>query len=287
MSNTSSPGRHSRLDDPAALQARAEAVLRAIEVAGTVSSRHQFFLWLRLHLHRFLPHEFLMCRLGPQACGQGEHVVVFNCTPLSDALIAQLQSPDDELWNQLLAAWQDAGHRPAQLDLSAFSGGMTGSAAAGLNAAGFPRLHVHGLHPAWGLHPSFKLVWARQRPETHDTGPVEWSEAAACDDREAAQAALTWLPHLHHAAVRALRDEDRRTLLPVGTVGGASGHALTERELEVLRALRDARSNAQIGEQLGISALTVKNHLRKIMRKLGASNRVQAVAEAMARHMIH
>jgi DNA-binding CsgD family transcriptional regulator len=56
--------------------------------------------------------------------------------------------------------------------------------------------------------------------------------------------------------------------------------------LEVLRAVRSALSNVEIGEKLGISALTVKNHLRKIMRKLGARSRVQAVAEAMSRQLI-
>jgi DNA-binding CsgD family transcriptional regulator len=41
-------------------------------------------------------------------------------------------------------------------------------------------------------------------------------------------------------------------------------------------------SNQQIGVKLGISALTVKNHVQKILRKLGASNRAQAVAIAMS-----
>jgi DNA-binding CsgD family transcriptional regulator len=61
---------------------------------------------------------------------------------------------------------------------------------------------------------------------------------------------------------------------------------LTGRELQILAAVRDAKRNAQIGELLGISPLTVKNHLRKIMRKLNAGNRAQAVAEAMSRRLI-
>lgn len=286
MPITSSNGRVHHQDGSATQQVQAEAVCRAMEVAGTVSSRHQFFLWLRLHLHRFMPHEFLMCRLGPQACGQGDQIVVFNCTPLSDPLLAQLQAPDDGLWRQLLAAWQDAGHRPTVLDLRN-SAAMPASAATGLSAAGYPQLYIHGLNPAWGLHPSFKMVWGRQRLETHDAGSPAWAESWQQADEDALQAALTWLPYLHHAAARALRDDERRQLQTGGGSSSAHAHVLTERELEVLRALRDARSNAQIGEQLGISALTVKNHLRKIMRKLGAANRVQAVAEAMARHMIH
>ena len=50
--------------------------------------------------------------------------------------------------------------------------------------------------------------------------------------------------------------------------------------------MREARQNAEIGRALGISALTVKNHLRSIMKKLNARNRAQAVAEAMSRRLI-
>ena len=57
---------------------------------------------------------------------------------------------------------------------------------------------------------------------------------------------------------------------------------ITEREREILVWVRDGLSNQQISEKLGISALTVKNHVQKILRKLGAANRAQAVAKAMS-----
>ena len=62
--------------------------------------------------------------------------------------------------------------------------------------------------------------------------------------------------------------------------------ALTQRQIEIIAAVRDAKRNAEIGRMLGISAATVKNHLHTIMRKLHASNRAQAVAEAMSRRLI-
>ena len=42
----------------------------------------------------------------------------------------------------------------------------------------------------------------------------------------------------------------------------------------------------EIGTQLGISPLTVKNHVQKILRKLGATNRAQAVARAMSMSLL-
>ena len=56
---------------------------------------------------------------------------------------------------------------------------------------------------------------------------------------------------------------------------------LSPRELDVLRALVEGISNRQIGELLGVEEVTVKLHLRRIYKKVGVSNRTQAVKLAM------
>jgi len=53
---------------------------------------------------------------------------------------------------------------------------------------------------------------------------------------------------------------------------------LTSRELSVLRLVAEGRSNRLIGEELGLSALTVKSHLARISRKLGTGDRAELVA---------
>lgn len=53
---------------------------------------------------------------------------------------------------------------------------------------------------------------------------------------------------------------------------------LTRRELQVLNLLAAGRTNVQIAGRLFISEGTVKSHLRRIMDKLHASNRTDAVA---------
>ena len=52
---------------------------------------------------------------------------------------------------------------------------------------------------------------------------------------------------------------------------------LTARELQVLRGISAGKTNGEIGDELGISAQTVKNHVTAILRKLGVSDRTQAV----------
>lgn len=52
---------------------------------------------------------------------------------------------------------------------------------------------------------------------------------------------------------------------------------LTERELEILRAVGEGRSNRAIGESLWLAEQTVKFHLTNIYRKLGVSSRTEAL----------
>jgi DNA-binding CsgD family transcriptional regulator len=53
---------------------------------------------------------------------------------------------------------------------------------------------------------------------------------------------------------------------------------LTEREREVLRLLAVGATNAQIADELVVSVSTIKSHVRHILRKLGATNRAQAIS---------
>lgn len=70
---------------------------------------------------------------------------------------------------------------------------------------------------------------------------------------------------------------------PTRTPGerGDGVDSLSAREIQVLQLVAEGKSNKDIGEELGLSALTVKSHLARIARKLGTGDRAEMVATAM------
>jgi DNA-binding NarL/FixJ family response regulator len=52
---------------------------------------------------------------------------------------------------------------------------------------------------------------------------------------------------------------------------------LTRREQQLVQMVSQGLSNKEIANQLSLSEQTVKNHIRRMLRKLGASDRLSAV----------
>ena len=58
---------------------------------------------------------------------------------------------------------------------------------------------------------------------------------------------------------------------------GKSQLGLTRREQQLVKMISQGPSNKEIANQLNLSEQTVKNHIHRILRKLGASDRLSAV----------
>jgi len=68
--------------------------------------------------------------------------------------------------------------------------------------------------------------------------------------------------------------------VPVADAGGRE-RVLSAREVQVLALAADGLSNPEIARELGLSALTVKSHLARMTRRLGARDRAHLVLLAL------
>lgn len=71
-----------------------------------------------------------------------------------------------------------------------------------------------------------------------------------------------------------------RILPQLKTGRGGLGSQLSSRELQVLRLLSEGRSNQAIAGELVLSPNTVRNHIQRILTKLGAHSKLEAVTTA-------
>jgi LuxR family maltose regulon positive regulatory protein len=132
-------------------------------------------------------------------------------------------------------------------------------------------------------------VWLALARAREDQGEVEMAASAArravelavrAGDAQVARSARATLARLEPVLAR--RRPDGPSGDAAGVVARAAGlvEPLTPRELEVLRLVALGRSNAAIAAELFVTVGTVKSHVHAVSGKLGAANRVEAVARA-------
>ncbi len=104
-------------------------------------------------------------------------------------------------------------------------------------------------------------------------------------------------PRLLIEAVRAAADGDAlvspsitvRLLKELAALpsGAQPEHALSDREVEIVRAIARGSTNEEIAADFFVSVSTVKTHARNISVKLGARNRVEIAAWAWRSRLVH
>ncbi|MBI3347312.1 MAG: hypothetical protein HY020_08895 [Burkholderiales bacterium] len=247
-----------------------EAIVRAAESALTVRRRYQFFVWTQSYLSRLIPHQLAVC--GSYDRGARELLFdVFNSVSLEPALMDALGDGRSLLMQHWQACWLEGRCKPTVISTAGLIASL-GPVRDALLAAQFPAVLVHG-------------VSRPQRPQEIESFFIFAAQDGAALAGHADRLELL-TPHIHGAWQRVQAVERDvgvagAPLPPTIRVGG-----VTQREREILSWLREGKSNQQIAEELGISALTVKNHVQKILRKLNASNRAQAVAQAMSLQLL-
>ena len=83
------------------------------------------------------------------------------------------------------------------------------------------------------------------------------------------------------AGEKVIDDEIRRILKTEPAI-----EPLSARQREILEAIVNGLSNAEISARFGISLDMVKEHNQKLFEKLGVANRTEAVAITLRKHLL-
>lgn len=246
-----------------------ECLLRIIEAAPQVCRRYQFFVWTQGDLQRWLPHKIVVCGAYDR---EHRDVVfdIFNSVPLPDALAMALKDPRSPLISAALQAWRKGRQQPLRLKLAQID--HHDSLSSTLLSEGYEQLLIHGLsRPGRPEELESFFLFAQPGQPYGDDSIQSLGMLLSC----------LHLTYQRVCVTERQMSSPRLASTPQVTSIYQRQAAITLREREILVWVRDGLSNQQISEKLGISALTVKNHVQKILRKLGAANRAQAVAKAM------
>lgn len=253
-----------------------QSIVRVIEASVQVRRRHQFFSWTQSYLQSLVPHQLAVC--GAYHRGRRDVVYdAFHSIAIPHSLLSALGDGGSQLVRELISRWSERCERVLCVEVQALSDPLLELERKCLLAIGFEELLMHGVC----------------RPQRSNEVESVFILGAAAQRSTPQQRVFLELlmPHLHSTWLRVQATE--RDLAGAAAADAAPpartevpGSAITDRERQILSWVREGMNNQEIGAELGISALTVKNHVQKILRKLGAANRAQAVAKAMTQNLL-
>jgi transcriptional regulator EpsA len=241
---------------PEAEQARQLYLLHALADALDLRELHQLRHWAQGPLQAVLPHAVLACiRLGSD--GEPLRIECLHGGMATPALTDALCDPARGLAMAAQRLWRRRDDVPLLLHQGSIDHHYEAAQLLRrLAALGLHDALAHGTPTLPGGSTFFLLCGLPHRPGQREAGDLR-----------------VLLPALHLALQR---------ICVAGAQRGPVMRALSPREAEVLHWLREGKSNDEIGQILGISGLTVKNHLQRLYKLLGVSNRAHAVARSDA-----
>ncbi|CDG84588.1 LuxR C-terminal-related transcriptional regulator [Janthinobacterium agaricidamnosum] len=218
-------------------------LLRVIEAAPRAGGSHDLFLWTQGEFQALLPHQIMVC-LHFDGAGQVRHAACLHGGTADAALLGRLADPQRGLAPRL------ARHHRC-------SGGAAPPPALleELRHTGLQHMMGRGSDDLPGGASFFALFGLPQAPAAQQLYLLD-----------------LLLPYLHMALLR----------LAGGPAAAPAMRAASVREVEILRWVKEGKSNHEIGAILGISGWTVKSHLQRIYKLLEVANRTQAVSRGIA-----
>jgi LuxR family maltose regulon positive regulatory protein len=151
---------------------------------------------------------------------------------------------------------------------------------------------VTALVPHTSVEVRLVLAEVALHAEDLDTGRAELAEALVLGERLGVVRPFALAGPLTAGLLRSpplpvtSRQFAERLTAAFGVVHAEVPAPLSERELAVLALLPSLLSGGEIADELTVSVNTVKSHIRSIYKKLGVTNRRDAVRQAQERNLI-
>lgn len=250
-------------DDVSLSEVERERFASVAEASLRVYRMSQFFIWTQGEMQALLPHEILIFGMSRSAGSRIAFQKLASTRYFRDNHFAEVCRPGDGLMENLMANWQRSGS-PYLLARADGNGALAQGDPKLLEIAERNELRdviAHGTRGGDGRISSF-FSFSRIGGEF---GP-----------RLTLRLRLL-TPYLHEMVARVLAEESNGSIRIV-----RSDCRVTDRETEILRCIRDGKTNRDIATTLGLSPFTVKNHIKNITKKMGVANRSHAVARAFS-----
>lgn len=232
----------------------------AVEASFEVQSRSQFFVWTQSAVQGLVPHQILLCGIRDP---NGSHMLIQHFSAsryFRQEHFETVANPQRGLLPLLAAVVRDTGE-PIVFSPREAANGAHQQLDAMVGTNEMQNLAAR-LMSGIGGQPEAFYGFARV--------------AAPFDERLRRLLELT-VPHVHNTFIRVLAKEREATQASETR----PSRIITPRQVQILRLVRDGKTNAEIAAELDCSQWTIKNHVQNILRRLETNSRAHALVRAM------
>ncbi len=240
----------------------------AVSGSLAVNSHFDLLVWLQGDMQQYLPHDLLIAAWGDFQSGAVHHDIV-SIMPGVRSEHSDAPKVNTFMVN-LYAKWRDFDKKPYSFCSVEDGFRIHEQEGDSVVASALRKMRsalVHGVIDMRGSHDCLYAIFS-QSPDGADAGRNALPAVLPYLD-----IALRQVAHLPHQLP--VDNSVAQEILEQAV----QGKGLTERELEVLRWVTLGKTNPEIGTILNLSEFTVKNHLKRIFKKLDVINRAQAVGK--------
>jgi transcriptional regulator EpsA len=239
-------------------------LVRVLCESRLIARRTELVGWLQSDVRRVLPHQILIGAWGDFARWNLKCDVVSSMPGVRSLPLGRC--PAEEFIRNSYRRWVRGGREPLLLDAAEAAPQQLPCHCPLHLAIGQMRsLVVHGVSDKLsGCDSLYLFLDSRSRAELYaQRGFVSLAHLLVC------QIDVAW------RRVAAVQLDDLPAVQPAARTRPL---AVSDREREILSRLARGSTNSDIAQALEISLFTVKNHLKRIFRKIGVTNRTQAAA---------